>query len=343
MIQYSVQLYRRLLFSILLMNYLKEEFEMRSVSNTPLVGNFSIFLAVLFVVIFVNNAESAERKFADLPGVRLAYFDTGGPGEAVVFMHASAGSSEAWAPQLKSFAQAGYRAIAYDRRGFGKSVTMPKTGAQPGTSTNDLDNFVKHLGLGKFHLVGTAGGGNVAVDYASLHQDKLASLTLSAIIGEFPPKFPELKSFWDSTRNPDVEWPSVFLEVGLTYMGSNPEGLAKWKHISENARQKGAPRQPQDSPNTVAKFKLIKIPTMVIAGGADQLSPPGLMRIWAVNIENHEYAVVPEAGHSISWEYPDEFDRIVFSFLRAHSPERKPGQASYRVIQRIIKIGGQDK
>src|SRR4030095_9481406 len=55
--------------------------------------------------------------FAPLPGVRLWFTDTGGSGEPIVLMHAITGISESWVPQIEAFSKAGYRVIAFDRRG----------------------------------------------------------------------------------------------------------------------------------------------------------------------------------------------------------------------------------
>jgi pimeloyl-ACP methyl ester carboxylesterase len=255
-------------------------------------------------------------QYVDLPGVKLAYLDTGGTGEAVVFVHALAGTSEHWAYQVDEFANAGYRVIAYDRRGWGKSVADASTGEQPGSSDQDLDGLVTSLGLDKFHLVGVAGGTFVNMDYAALHQDKLLSLTLAASTGAIKEK--EIVEFSAAIRHPDVKWPSVWLEVGPSYVGGNPEGLAKWEKIAHSARQDGAPFQPRSSTNTYAKLESIKTPTLILAAGADQLAPPNLMRIWAPYVENHEWALIPEAGHSVAWEKPEEFNEIVLDFIARH-------------------------
>lgn len=61
-----------------------------------------------------------KKRAASLPGVELSYFDTGGNGTLVVFVHAFTGTSESWANQLEAFAAEGYLAIALDRRGWGK-------------------------------------------------------------------------------------------------------------------------------------------------------------------------------------------------------------------------------
>ena len=62
---------------------------------------------------------------ADLPGVRIWFTDTGGTGVPVVLLHANTGSSRVWDYQTPAFTARGYRVIAYDRRGFGRSIIDP--------------------------------------------------------------------------------------------------------------------------------------------------------------------------------------------------------------------------
>ena len=97
-----------------------------------------------------TNVQSGN--FADLPGVRLWYVDTGGAGTPVVLLHANTGTVEAWQFQIGVFAKAGWRVIAFDRRGWGKSTADPLTGAQPGTVAEDLDALADHFGNLEFSL-----------------------------------------------------------------------------------------------------------------------------------------------------------------------------------------------
>ena len=60
--------------------------------------------------------------YADLPGVKLWFVDTGGAGIPIVLLHPNTGTVAIWEPQISAFAQAGYRVIAFDRRGWGKST-----------------------------------------------------------------------------------------------------------------------------------------------------------------------------------------------------------------------------
>src|SRR5262252_6524280 len=78
-----------------------------------------------------------HEGYANLPGVRIWYKDTVGSGVPVVLMHAATGSSRVWEHQIPALVAAGYRVIAYDRRGWGRSV-IDSTGPQPGTAADDL-------------------------------------------------------------------------------------------------------------------------------------------------------------------------------------------------------------
>ena len=139
-------------------------------------------LAVAFITsLAVLSFAQARETYADLPGVRLWYKDSGGGGVPVVFLHSNTGSSRNWDYQIPVFTAAGFRFIAYDRRGWGRSVTAP--GAQPGTAADDLQALMKYLGIDRLHLVATAGGGFVALDYALSFPDQPRSLVIANSIG----------------------------------------------------------------------------------------------------------------------------------------------------------------
>jgi pimeloyl-ACP methyl ester carboxylesterase len=260
-------------------------------------------------------AQTAE-SYAELPGVKLAYHDSGGTGVPVIFVHALTGTSASWEPQVEPFSKAGFRVITFDRRGWGKSMADAATGPQPGTVTEDIEALATYLKLDKFHLVGIAGGGFIALDYAVWKPERLRSLVVAASTGSFAEK--EIKEFSKRIEIPNVPWPSAWLEVGFSYIGGNPEGLEKWKAIEEHARQPGSPSQGLRTPNTFAKVEAIDTPTMIMAGGADMLAPPALMRIWAKHIKHYEWAEVSDAGHSINWEHPDIFNETVLGFIKKH-------------------------
>jgi pimeloyl-ACP methyl ester carboxylesterase len=272
--------------------------------------------AALLATAVPSGRAKAEDGYADLPGVKLAYHDTGGTGVPVIFVHALTATSANWEPQVGAFSKAGFRVITFDRRGWGKSLADAATGPQPGTVTEDIEALAKYLKLDTFHLVGIAGGGFVALDYAAWKPERLRSLVVAASTASLAEQ--EIKDFSKRIEIPNLPWPSVYLEVGPSYIGGNVEGTAKWKAIEEHARQPGAPSQGLRTQNTYAKISAIETPMLIMAGGADWLAPPALMRIWAAKIKHYEWVEVGDAGHSINWEHPDIFNDAVLRFIEKH-------------------------
>lgn len=142
-------------------------------------------------------------RCAALPGgSNLFYYDTGwkkgGKRNAVIFAHAGSGNADAFKYQFQAFAAAGYRAIAYDRLNVHRSSNAGSTPAADLPRTvDDLDRLATYLDIDRFHLVGVAMGGQVAVQYASWQPARVLSLVLASTLG--PPglakNLPELASF----------------------------------------------------------------------------------------------------------------------------------------------------
>src|SRR6202451_1719492 len=174
--------------------------------------------------------------FAELPGVKLWFTDSGGTGVPLILLHANTGTSAVWANQIEHFSRAGYRVIAFDRRGWGKSIANPTTGAQPGSIAGDLDALSDYLKLDQFHLLGVAGGGFAALDYAAWHPERLRSLVIAASTGQIIYK--EIADFIARLEIPGLrKLPAVYRAVGPSYRGSHPDGAKRWIEIEEHDRQ----------------------------------------------------------------------------------------------------------
>ena len=265
-----------------------------------------------------------NEAFADLPGVRLAYRDSGGSGVPVVFLHAATGSSRVWEHQEAAFTAAGYRVIAYDRRGFGRTVVNSPAAATT-TAADDLQSLVEHLHIDRFHLVSTAAGAFVGIDYALSFPKQLRSIVLANTIGGVQDE--EFLELGRRIRPPSfTSMPPDFRELGPSYRAGNPEGTTRWLELERSSRAGGAgdhantpaPTQPMRNRITLASLETIAVPTLLLTGDADLYAPPAVMRLFAARIKNAESVVVPEAGHSAYWEQPDTFNRVVLAFIRKH-------------------------
>ena len=262
---------------------------------------------------------TAYEGYAQLPGIRIWYKDTGGSGVPVVFMHAATGSSRVWDYQIPAFTAAGYRLIAYDRRGWGRSEIVA-TGPQPGTGADDLQALMDHLKIDRFHLVATAAGSSVSLDYAVSFPQRLRSLVMAnGALGGFEDK--DYQELGRRIRSPQLDaLPPELRELGPSYRASNPEGTRRWIELERMSRPGGSTAQPQSVRNRIMTSVLenIKVPVLLITGDADLLAPPPLLRFVAARMKNSESVIIPEAGHSAYWEQPEIFNRAVLEFIRGH-------------------------
>jgi pimeloyl-ACP methyl ester carboxylesterase len=264
-----------------------------------------------------SPARADDGAYVEIPNVRLWVTDSGGGGIPVILMHANTGTSENWQKQAPALRAAGFRVIAFDRPGWGKSMVQGR--AKPVSAAEDLDALVDHLKLNTFHLLGVAGGGYVALDYAAWRPERLKSLVLAAT-GLGLADDEEAVTFRKRAAIPGFEkQPPEVREMSPSYRGLNPDGVAQWKAIEEHSKQPNASVPPMRTPNTHAKIASITTPTLVIAGDVDLTTPSGAVRLWAKHLKtSYEFVLIPEAGHSVAWEQPDTFNRTVIDFLRKH-------------------------
>ncbi|MBV8844638.1 MAG: alpha/beta hydrolase [Bryobacterales bacterium] len=259
----------------------------------------------------------AMDKYAALPGVRLFYRDTGGSGVPVVFLHANTGSSRVWEYQIPAFTAAGYRFIAFDRRGWGRTEVQP--GAPAASVADDMLALLDSLGLPRVHVVGTAGGAFGAIDFAISYPQRVRSLVVANSIGGVQDA--EFLELGRRIRPPQFDaLPPEIREVGPSYRAANPEGTQRWVDLEKISRPPGPPAPPQPVRNrlTFALLESINTPTLLLTGGADMYAPPPVLGMFAARIKGAETIVVPEAGHSTYWEEPDVFNRAVLDFVRKH-------------------------
>jgi pimeloyl-ACP methyl ester carboxylesterase len=254
---------------------------------------------------------------AQLAGTKLWFWDTGGSGEPIVLLHPASGSGLIWGYQQPVFAKAGYRVISYSRRGYYGSAPLDR--AKPGTASEDLHQLADFLGLGRFHVIGSAAGGSIASDYAFSHPERLLSLTISS--NQFGVTDGDIAAAGARVRLPNFEEiPVEFREVGPSYRARNPEGFKLWVELERKSGLTAMAtfRQPLKNRITDAMLPDLKPPVLVICGAADLLTPPSIARMIAAKIPNAELVVAPEAGHSVYWEEPEVFNDAVLAFIAKH-------------------------
>lgn len=247
---------------------------------------------------------------ADLGTVKLWYWDTGGNGEVVVFLHPGSGSAEFYPYQQPVFVNAGYRVISYSRRGHFKS----ERGSDVDTffAVDDLLALMDHLKVDTFHVVGNALGGYVALDVALTRPERVRSLVLaSSMMGIAEPEYQ--KTLQALRPKPFGELPPEVQELGPSYRAANPGGVAEWK--ARHERTSGRAQVRLRNKFTWATIATLKVPTLLMTGDADLWIPPFLLLQIGDKFPGGEVTIVRDAGHAIQWERPEMFNAYVLDFL----------------------------
>jgi len=249
-------------------------------------------------------------SYITVNGVALWYWDTGGDGEPVILLHPPTGSAAIWGYQQPALINAGFRVIAYSRRGHYGSDTGPTN--NPGTASGDLHALIDHLDLEKIHLV-QSGNGAIAIDFALSHPERVTSITLamSLLWGandiDYIPAILQEQSSW-------------FKELGPTYRDLNPIGVATWVGLAEFATSRVVVEQPTENEITWDMLADIEAPTLLMGGDADFYQPPPNLLELAEQMAraNPEVVILSDSGHSGYWEQPEAFNQALIEFLKRH-------------------------
>lgn len=263
----------------------------------------------------IPSQAPVQEGYADLGDVRLWYWDTGGMGEPIVLCHPASQSCRIWLYQQPVFAAAGFRVVAFSRRGVYRSEPGPE--AARGTAAGDLGRLLDRLEIERAHILGAAAGGISALGFAVAKPARVLSLTLAGTI--FSPDEEEWRAMYGRLGLAAVR-PVVtteFLELGPSYRAVNPEGARRFLELEHQAKAGGpAVAQPVGARVTWASIAAANVRTLLVTGEADLYAPPPLQALVARHMPSHEAVTMREVGHAPYWEAPAEFNRIVLGFLR---------------------------
>lgn len=259
--------------------------------------------------------------FVDTAAAHLYYEAPGTGGPPVILMHPAAGSSASWEHQAPALTAAGFRCIAFDARGFGKS--RAKDPEAMGHASDDVLALADALGLDRFILIAAAYGGFGGLDFALRFPERLRAFVLATSQGGITD--PDYVATRQRIAGPEVRaMPIQFRELGPSYRVESPEGVERWLQILHEAGGEQAKRQETFLQIELSMLEALTVPTLVLAADADLLAPPALMRLIANRIPGSEFVMLADAGHSAHWERPQEWNAAVLGFLEKHRGAPSP-------------------
>jgi pimeloyl-ACP methyl ester carboxylesterase len=267
------------------------------------------------------------------------YYEDHGSGKPVVLIHGYPLSGASWEKQVAALLKAGYRVIAYDRRGFGKS-SQPTEGYNYDTFAEDLHKLIAHLKLQEFTLIGFSMGGGEIARYFGKYGSKGAYKAV--IIGGVPPFL--LKT----DDNPEGVDASVFESIQSAiiadryaffgdffknfyntdlYLGkrvSEAVVRASWNLAADASATASLACVPSWHEDFRQDLAHVDVPTLVIHGDDDRIVPiVAAGQRTAKLIAGARIVTVKGGPHCITWTHADEVNAAILSFLAEKTTKAK--------------------
>ncbi|MFA6166385.1 MAG: alpha/beta hydrolase [Gemmatimonadaceae bacterium] len=262
------------------------------------------------------------------------YYKDWGAGPPVVFSHGWPLSSDMWEAQMLFLASKGYRCIAHDRRGHGRS-SQPWTGNDMDTYADDLAALIESLDLTGATLVGFSAGGGEVARYIGRHGTRrVARLVL---IGAVTPLMLKTEA------NPDGLPMEVFDGIRATaiadrsqqyrdlasgpFFGANRPGAKVSQGMMDSFWHQGMHAGHANAYDCIKAFsetdftedlKQIDVPTLVIHGDDDQMVPIAASGLrTAALIRNTKLKVYADAPHGLADTHKEQLNADLLAFLRS--------------------------
>lgn len=265
-------------------------------------------------------------------GTSIFYKDWG-TGPTVVFSHGWPLNADAWDPQMLFLGQQGYRVVAHDRRGHGRSE-QTWTGNDYDTFADDFAELLEKLDLKDVTLVGHSMGGGEVTRYIGRHGNK--RVRNAVLIGAIPPVM--LKS----DKNPGGLPMSVFdgIRAGLVadrsqfykdvsgpFYGANKPDAKVSQGVRDTFWLQGMQSSVVASYDCVKAFsetdftedlKRIEVPTLIIHGDADQIVPIADSAYLSSKIVKHAtLKVIAAAPHGLCTTHADQINAELLAFIKS--------------------------
>lgn len=241
------------------------------------------------------------------------YCELHGKGKPIIFSHGWLDDCSVWRPQIEFFAKK-YSVLMYDHRGHGRS-DKPKGNYSVQTLSNDLYTLIQKQNLGKVTLVGHSMGGMTALIFALDHPDKVSKLVLVGTAAKVPFSmrvsgvtryFIPYKTFMRRSVESGYYKPSEQLIKNSMATAMNTSKHAAYQCFTELTAK-------YDIRDRVSK---IKSPTLIVVGEKDKDLPVKLSQYLNREIEGSKLQIIPDSGHMVIVEKPEEFSQVLGEFIR---------------------------
>jgi non-heme chloroperoxidase len=262
------------------------------------------------------------------------YYKDWGTGQPVVFSHGWPLSADSWEAQMLFLASKGYRCIAHDRRGHGRS-SQPWHGNEMDTFADDLSQLIETLDLKGAALIGFSMGGGEVARYVGRHGTK--RLAKVALIAAVPPLMLKTAGnpgglpmeVFDGIRQGSIaDRSQLYKDIAAgPFFGANRPGAKVSQGMMDSFWLQGMRAGHKNTFDCVKAFsetdftedlKKFDVPTLIVHGDDDQIVPIGASAHSAAKlVKNATLKVYAGAPHGLADTHKDQLNADLLAFLTA--------------------------
>lgn len=262
------------------------------------------------------------------------YYKDWGSGQPIVFSHGWPLTADDWDPQMLFFGSKGYRVVAHDRRGHGRS-TQTWDGNEMDTYADDLATLTEELDLKNAIHVGHSTGGGEVARYIGRHGT--SRVAMAVLIGAVPPLMLQteknpgglpIKVFDEIRAGVAGDRSQFYKDLTLPFYGYNRPGA----EVSEGIREKwwlqgmwGGVKPHYDCVKAFSEtdftedLKKFDVPTLILHGDDDQIVPIGAAALISAKlVTNATLKVYPGFPHGMCTTHPDQINADLLAFIQAN-------------------------
>jgi non-heme chloroperoxidase len=260
------------------------------------------------------------------------YFKDWGTGQPVVFSHGWPLSADAWEDQMTFLADRGYRCIAHDRRGHGRS-SQPWDGNEMDTYADDLAALVEALDLRDAVHVGHSTGGGEVARYIGRHGT--SRVAKAVLIGAVPPlmlKTPAnpgglpMETFDQIRAAVQADRSQFFEDLSAPFYGANRAGAKVSQGLRDSFWLQGMQCGFKAAYDCIKAFsetdftedlKKFDVPTLILHGDDDQIVPIGASALLSSKlVKGATLKIIPGAPHGMCSTLKDQINAELLAFLQ---------------------------
>jgi non-heme chloroperoxidase len=262
------------------------------------------------------------------------YYKDWGIGQPVVFSHGWPLNADSWEAQMMFLADKGYRCIAHDRRGHGRS-SQPWSGNTMDTYADDLSELIEKLDLKDAVLIGFSAGGGEVARYIGRHGTK--RIAKAALISAVPPLMLKtaanpgglpIKAFDDIRAGSTADRSQFYKDIaGGPFFGANRPGSKVSQGMIDTFWLQGMQAGHKNTYDCIKAFsetdftedlKKFDVPTLIVHGDDDQIVPIGAAAERSAKlVKNATLKVYAGAPHGLAYTHKDKLNADLLAFLKS--------------------------